>query len=180
MNRREDIKGFPGWGQKLIGPTDLNAIREAWESQAGKDEFHAEMDTVFAGIEGDLQRSAINNLYLVIYEHEMPQAILELIDSSRGVSTKLTKLLSLYPSPTYWDKPSPEMLEELYSSAILATIMIGSQENTKFSDYEVKIYGRNRELLDVLRHIDQNWQDTGNVNVSMKGHWLSLVIDPSK
>ena len=180
MHSATAIDGFPGWGHRIVEITELNSVRAVWEQQAGEDEFRSEMDTVFAGIEGDLQNPKINNLYLVIYELGTPQAILELVDSSRGAKTKLTKLLRLYPSPTYWDEPTPSVLEELYSTAILATIMIGSQKLTdgNFSDYEVKIYGRDQELLNVLQDINENWQADGSVHVNMEGRWLSFFNSP--
>lgn len=180
MQSATAIDGFPGWGHCIVNVAELNSVRTVWEQQVGEDEFRSEMDTVFAGIEGDLRNPKIDNLYLVIYERETPQAILELVDSSRGATTKLTKLLTLFPSPTYWADPTASMLGELYSTAILATIMIGSQKLTdgNYSDYEVKIYGRDQELLNVLRDINKNWQANGSVQVSMEGRWLTFYNNP--
>lgn len=153
----------------------LKNVTAEWEAEAGSDEFQAEMSFLFSAIEDDLGDMDSCDDYFVLRQNGTSRAILELIDTKRGA---MTKLLSLHLSPTYWDDPSPEMVSEVYTAAIVRTLGVGATRaiTRRPGEHEIKIYGRNRELLDILRAIDNNWVDTENLTIQMMGRWLSVVI----
>lgn len=162
-------KGYP------VNEASLSEIQSAWEGEAGADEFQAELGMIFSGIADDLGRKDISNEYLVLEENGTPRAVLELIDTKRGA---MTKLLSLHLSPTYWDSPTQSMLTEVYYVSIISVLEVGTERanQSNANAHEVKIYGRNRELLDILRAINDNWKPTPPLEVSMAGRWLSVTI----
>lgn len=175
MKSMQDTDHWAHWEIRLIDDVLLREIQSAWEGEAGADEFQAELGMVFSGIADDLGRKHISNEYLVLEENGTPRAVLELIDTKRGA---MTKLLSLHLSPTYWDNPTHNMVAEVYSASIISVLAVGKERASRsIADaHEVKIYGRNRELLDILRAINDNWTPTPPIEVSMAGRWLSVTI----
>lgn len=171
----QDNDQWRRWQNRSVNEDLLLEIQTAWEAEAGADEFQAELGMVFNGIADDVGRKDISNEYLVLEENGTPRAVLELIDTKRG---NMTKLLSLHLSPTYWDNPTQNMLAEVYSASITSVLAVGAERaNRNINNvHEVKIYGRNRELLDILRAINDDWKPTPSLEVSMAGRWLSVTI----
>ena len=171
----QDTDNWDRWQKRPLNKALLSDIQTAWEGEAGADEFQAELGMIFSGIADDLSRKDISNEYLVLEENGIPRAVLELIDTKRGT---MTKLLSLHLSPTYWDSPTHNMLSKVYTASIIAALEVGTERANRSiaNSHEVKIYGRNRELLDILRVINDNWKPTPPLEVSMAGRWLSVTV----
>ena len=175
MKFMQDTNRWAHWENHPVNEALLREIQSAWEGEAGADEFQAELGMVFNGIADDLGRKDISNEYLVLKENGTPRAVLELVDTKRGA---MTKLLSLHLSPTYWDSPTHTMLADVYSAAITSVLAVGTARANRSiaGTHEIKIYGRNRELLDILRAINDNWTPTPPIEVSMAGRWLSVTL----
>ena len=175
MENADDDRKWKAWSIGEIDSDTLEKVSTEWEAEAGSDEFQAEMSFIFSAIDDDLGDTDSSASYFVLRQNGTSRAILELIDTKRGA---MTKLLSLHLSPTYWDVPSPEMVSEVYTAAIANTLSVGTARaiTRRPGKHEIKIYGRNRELLDILRAIDDNWVDIENVTIQMAGRWLSVVI----
>ena len=154
----------------------LNEIQSEWEEESSVDGFQAEMGLIFSGIAEDLKRKDISTEYISLVENNTVRAILGLSDAAPGGRVKV---LSLYLSPTYWDSPTCAMLTDLYCAVLIALsdfVMIHARRSIMDSS-EVRIYGRDREVLDILRTLNNNWTPEPPLELSMIGRWLSVAIN---
>lgn len=152
----------------------LRDIRDSWESLAGTDEFAVEMSATFEWAEprlketpGDSQAFELRNEITGDAE-----ALLEIINSSDG---ELTKLLTLYTSPAHWGEEDDNIgaLAELYGGAFVEVLSRGMKQPT---GRVVKVYGRDNDLLYILRQVKENWDKAESLgwNASMEGRWLAI------
>lgn len=154
----------------------LRLVEQAWRTIAGADEFEVELSHVvdwaashMEPATGDSQAYA-----LVDMSSGTTDALLEIIDSDRG---RLTKLLTLFPSPAFWDVPgsvTEEMLTDLYAGAITQVLALGANRRTVRN---IKIYGRSNELRDLLTRIQGAFGSdaTEGWSASMQGRWLNVA-----
>ena len=163
------------WVDRLLSKSSLSQTKRVWEIEAGLEEFQAELGLVFRNIAEGFDQEDTRTTHLLLKENDTPRAILELSGSKRE---NYTELVSLHLSPTYWDNPTPTMLAEVYRAAIMSLSEIVTQgaSNNLAGVYEVKIYGRDREMLDILRELSNDVKLTPPLDISMVGRWLSIKI----
>lgn len=171
----QDIDFKDRWADRFLSKSSFSQTKRVWEVEAGLEEFQAELGLVFRNIAEGFDQGDFRTTHLLLEENDTPRAILELSDSGRE---NYTKLVSLYLSPTYWDNPTPTMLAEVYRAAIMSLLEVVTKgaSNNLAGVYEVKIYGRDREMLDILRELSNDVKLTPPLDISMVGRWLSIKI----
>lgn len=152
----------------------LQEIRDSWERLAGVDEFAVELAAAFEWAAPRLSPRPGDSQAFELRRTDTgdAEALLEIIDSS---SVGTTKLLTLYTSPVYWDRDADDLdeLAELYAGAFLEVLAKGmEQPNWRV----VKIYGRDQELLYILKHVQEKWHQADSLGrtATMQGRWLAI------
>lgn len=104
-------------------------------------------------------------------------AIVDIIQKKHG--KKVTKLLKLDVSPTLSDEENLTTLNRLVSiitEAIKGTIEISGRNNS----HMIKIYGRTRPMLGVLRELDKTFKEnpklSGAITTRITGRWLEVSL----
>lgn len=167
---------MPNYELQRMTAGQLQDVEQNWKTIAGVDEFEVELAVVFEWASSRLEPATGSShaLALVNETTSATDALLEIIDADRG---RMTKLLTLYPSPSFWDVPGSvtrKMLTDLYTGAIANVLDLGRERRTV---QDIKIYGRSAEMLELLKHIKDVWGDTvmPGWDVSMQGRWLAVV-----
>lgn len=156
-------------------PQRLLNVRSQWEQIAGPDEFAVELAVTFDWAESHLSPATGSSqaLELLDIESQDTHAILELIDGKRG---QLTKLLTMYASPIFWNVRPDDTNDvvRLYSGAIKGVVPneMADDEDSKVN--EVRIYGREPQLLTVIQTVQQFWLHDSDWQATMEGRWLVL------
>lgn len=149
----------------------LNEIKNRWRGIAGEDEFDIEFAGLFEWCSSHLEPKEGDSQAWELYNTDTAasDAIVELVDSSKG---KLTKLLKLFLSPVFWDvEAKREEVISLHIDAFVEVIKNGVLRGAK----DVKLYGRNDLMLSLLRSIHAHWKVEGT-NAHFQGRFLTISI----
>lgn len=196
MFEDSDIIDNPGLLLRRMTADSLEMIRDQWTAIAGEDEFEVLLSSTFEGIEEDLSKVGFNvpvHAYLLAAPGisrkdgvQVVDAILELTDTKRGM---MTKLLTVHVSPEYigWDSDSElrSKVTSVYSKVLAYVISLG-QERSSESDHELKIYGRNNAMLELLKEVEEKWQLIDEMTpefdtwAKIKGRWLEITFRHAK
>lgn len=154
---------------------DLIALN--WKMTAGSEEFAIEIAEVFESAKSHLSHRQGFGHYLELFEVESndAHALLEVIDSPNAA---LTKLLKIWISPKFWgldgSSESIHSLSRVYSGAYAGLIESGFDKGFK----DVKIYGRNNFMLEVLTYLSNNWDESDqSTSAKMEGRWLRVSLN---
>src|SRR5690606_14526519 len=108
---------------------------------------------------------------------ERTQAILEMVDGSRGgPSRTMTKLLKIWVSPEFWpadrDPTVRRGFVDLYAGILIHVIAKGISENIN----EIRIYARTDALHMILSNLQSEWATVGTAwTATMEGRWFVLL-----
>lgn len=97
----------------------------------------------------------------------------------------MTKLLTITLSPALWNWGDDQELRDrvriVYTAAIARMIALG-EIKAEAKTHDVKIYGRNDTLLDMLKTVAAGWdivsavQEDFESSATMEGRWLKITI----
>lgn len=152
----------------------LETVRQRWEGIAGEDEFALELSGLFQWCSTHVEPSDGDSQALELYSIDADKcdAIVEIVNGRKG---KLSKLLKLFPSPSYWDATDryPEVVA-LYAHTFALVIREGLVKGAQ----DVKLYGRNELMLSILRSLHAHWrtEQTGTT-ASFSGRWLTITFN---
>lgn len=148
----------------------LEETRKNWESIIDEDAFELEFGTAFTwasqhiqSVEGDSVALRLHNT-----DSDRTDAIVEIVSSRKGAMNKLLKVI---PSPKFWDVNNQrDEIVSLYTEAFFKVItMAGFKPSNK-----VKIYGRDDEMLSILRSIQNIWNIKGS-KVDFEGRFFAIT-----
>lgn len=154
-------------------PERLHAVRSAWNTLAGDDEFEIELAPFFDWCEthidqhgGDSHACELHNTLTGACD-----AIIELVDSPQA---KLSKLLKLFISPEMWDVDDKrEQVVNLYVNAFIQVIDNGWIKGSK----HIKLYGRTSLMLSILHTIHAQWPAASTRSTAtFQGRWLTITL----
>lgn len=156
-------------------PGMLLDVAADWKTLAGEDEFTVELAAVFDWCASHLTptENDAHAVALVDAASGTTGAILEVITTRRG---RLAKMLKIYASPYFWEVDRNDGLKrevlELHAAAFVLTIADGINSGVD----EIKIYGRTGPMLDILKSLEQIWNDEATGwSATLAGRWLSVA-----
>ncbi len=150
----------------------LRTTQSAWEALMDEDAFQVEFDPVFEWarahlvyVDGDSAAFGMFNT-----DTGKADAIVEIVKSKKGT---MAKMLRVILSPRFWDINNQRSeLIELYVSTIIQVIT----SNGFKSLHKVKMYGRDDEMMSVLRSIHSKW-DYDRSRAEFEGRFLTISWD---
>lgn len=157
----------------------LKTIETQWREVSGAEEFEVELGAIFERYHAEVANGGGDGYSMELFNGTtgMSDAILEMVSGKRGA---VTKLLTLRLGPHFWnssqDIAGRKAVLDAYAGAyvhVIAQGIISSDVD------EVKIYGRNDVMLDILTRLGDLWDsETLGWNANVAGRWL--VISRSK
>ena len=145
--------------------------RAAWEAIAGHDAFYLEFAPFFSWVETHIEPQEHDSMALQLVNlgaDGRVDAIVEVVDSRKGT---LSKLLKIVVSPQFWDvNDSRNSIVVIYSE-IFTQFIIGF--GTDLSRRNVKIYGRDDDMMSILRSVHAHWSVPG-ATADFEGRFLAI------
>ena len=158
---------------KLIPFTadSLAEARAAWEGIVGSDAFDLEFSAVFSWVDAHLEAMDNDSVARCLWNNDVARvdAIVEIVGSRKG---KLSKLLKVIPSPHFLDVNNLRAeIVQLYMEVFFNVIVEGGFGTPR----KVKLYGRDDEMMSILRSIHVHWA-IQNSTAEFEGRFLSISI----
>jgi hypothetical protein len=152
--------------------TSLHDARSKWEAIAGEDAFDLEFSGFFEWAEKHLAQVEGDSIALNLHNNDAlrTDAIVEVVSSRKG---QMSKLLKVIPSPMFWDvNNSRADIVTLYTEVffnVLTRQGFGSSRT-------VKLYGRDDEMMSILRSIHSLWS-IPNTKAEFEGRFLTFTLN---
>ncbi len=159
---------------KLINfdSTSLLEARNKWEAMAGEDAFDLEFSPLFEWAGNHLAHVDGDSLALNLHNNDAlrTDAIVEVVSSRKG---KMSKLLKVIPSPMFWDvNNSRADIVTLYTDIFFEVLTRQGFDSSR----TVKLYGRDDEMMSILRSIHGVWS-MPNTKVEFEGRFLTFTLN---
>lgn len=157
---------------QLLEFTDatFESTKEAWLKLMDEDAFELEMAPLFGWAKQHMNHADGDSVALRLYDDETGRtdAIVEVVSSRKG---QMSKLLKVIPSPRFWDinNQRAEILQ-LYVDAFVNVI---TSRGFK-ANHKVKIYGRDDDMLSILRSIHSAWSFDQS-KADFEGRFLTIT-----
>lgn len=148
------------------------AAKREWEDIAGGDAFDLELSPVFSWVETHMDVAPNDSVALCLWNNDSKRtdAVVEIVDSRKG---KLSKLLKVIPSPRFWDVNNVRgEIIQLYTEAFFNVITAGGFGSSRV----VKLYGRDDEMMSILRSIHAAWT-VSNSTAEFEGRFLAISLN---
>lgn len=155
----------------------LSIIEEGWKTSTEADVFESEFSPLFLSYHAvfvDNSGTSSENYIVGLYDSYLDEyvALIELISSKYRAVSKLLRLTlkPSFSSPTL-DEQQRKILQEIYTETFVQVILLERQRDF----VEVKIYGRNDDMYDVLSGVAEKWDELSTQHKArMQGRWLSV------
>ena len=149
----------------------LAAAKSKWEDIAGKDGFDLEFAAVFEWASTHLNQQSGDSMAYCLHNNDNGNAdgIVEIVTSRMGA---LSKLLKIVPSPEFWDVNNKRVeILQIYRETFFGLI---TQKEIN-SARTVKIYGRDDEMMSILRSIHAVW-NIPDSTAEFEGRFLTISL----
>ncbi len=156
-------------------PESFAHTKAAWEAIAGADAFDVEFSAFFDWAGAHLVAKAHDSVALCLSNNDvggLVDAIVEVVDSREGA---LSKLLKIIPSPLFWDvNNARDEIVNLYTEVFFQVILTAG--NGAIGQRKVKLYGRDDDMMSILRSIHSHWA-IPNTSVDFEGRFLAITLN---
>ena len=152
--------------------TSLHDARNKWEAIAGEDAFDLEFSGFFEWARNHLTQVEGDSIAFNLFNNDAlrTDAIVEVVSSRKG---KMSKLLKVIPSPMFWDVNNLRAdIVTLYTEAFFQVLMGQGFDSSS----TVKLYGRDDEMMSILRSIHSIWT-VPNTKVEFEGRFLTFTLN---
>jgi hypothetical protein len=159
---------------KLIPFTQqsLNDANKRWEGIAGEDGFDLEFAPMFTWAQGHIEHQDGDSMAFDLHnnDNDNTDALVEIVTSRKGA---LSKLLKVIPSPEFWDVNNRRNdIVQLYTETFFGLITLGGFGASR----KVKIYGRDDEMMSILRSIHSAWAIPKST-AEFEGRFLAITLN---
>lgn len=151
------------------------SAKAAWENFAGgADVFDVELAPFFCWVETHISPCDGDSVALQLVNKvadDRVDAIVEVVDSRRGV---LSKLLKIVVSPQFWNVSDCrdqiiEIYKEIFTQFATSNTQVARQR-------KVKIYGRDDDMMSILRSLHSHWS-VPNTSADFEGRFLAITFN---
>lgn len=141
-----------------------------WKALIDEDAFELELTPALEWVKTHMEHVEGDSVALQLYNKDSSRtdAIVEIVTSRKG---QMHKMLKVIPSPMFWDVDNQRsQIVELYIEVFVRVISYGGFK----SDHKVKIYGRDVEMMSILRSIHSMWSIEKS-KAEFEGRFLTIT-----
>lgn len=150
----------------------LDEAHKRWEGIAGEDGFDLEFAPMFIWAQSHIKHQDGDSMAFNLHnnDNDNTDALVEIVTSRKGT---LSKLLKVIPSPEFWDVNNRrDDIVQLYTQTFFGLITL----NGFGASRKVKIYGRNDEMMSILRSIHRAWAIPKST-AEFEGRFLAITLN---
>lgn len=148
----------------------IKSTRDHWQAFLDDDAFELELAPTFDWVENHVEPKDGDSIALRLENSDSGKtdAIVEIVTSRKG---QMHKMLKIIPSPKFWDVDNHRKeIVDLYVDVFLNVLTYGGFK----SDHKVKIYGRDAEMMSILKSIHSIWSIKGS-RADFEGRFLTIT-----
>ena len=147
------------------------AAMASWRALTDEDVFELECAPIFAWAKDHLTRQQEGAFFLDLHntDRDKTDALVEVISGKKG---RLSKMLKVFLPPPLWPTESRKDVIEIYTAVFFCMI----EEKLFTENGVVKLYGRNDEMVSILRSIHAMWSIKGTT-AEFEGRFLTITIN---
>lgn len=148
----------------------LEATRSHWTALVDADAFDIELEPFFGWASNHIVYKDGDSVAFALRNNDTTfvDAIVELVESKGG---NMHKMLKVVPSPAFWNLSS--MRDDLIGLYVETFFEIVKKVGFKASR-KIKIYGRNDEMMSLLRSIHATWA-VPESKAEFEGRFLAIT-----